>query len=163
MEWANSGKRSARAAGRTSSDSYIPIDGDTGGMRLGMVAGKTYTALATCRLSAALTGSINGFSLRIVAYSRIRAGAYVGLQSSQAANSVGVTLLRLTFLVPVGATESFVRLYCGADAGGGSVWWDDFMLGEGVYTGPYVDPNSAKAKWLGAQYASESVGYPSAA
>lgn len=141
--WAKSGVRSVRSIPKsTENDSRIVVGGGSGGgMRLGMVAGNTYTAIATCRLSAPLTGSLFSYSRSIAAYFKVGA-SYTAIKSDVAPNQAGETTLRLTFTIPPTATEAFIRLYNGASIGGGNVWWDNFMLIKGAYDGPYWDGNT---------------------
>lgn len=160
------GRKSLRVIpqGTAGNDTFAPVGGDTGGMRMGMEAGKTYTALSTLWLPAPLTGAVHATRTRnIQAYWRDSLGTYVSVMSAAIPNVAGTYQVRLSFTIPLGATEAFVRLYNGAGINGGDVWWDDFMLTEGVYTGPYLDGSSPNGKWLGSANESESVIYPKAA
>src|SRR5690606_33824241 len=57
--WVNSGNVSARIIPVTSSnDTFLSPGGDAGAMRLGMEAGKTYTAVAVLKMDAPLTGTL---------------------------------------------------------------------------------------------------------
>lgn len=159
-QWFASGASSARVIPRgTSSDTYVAPGGDSG-FQLGMQAGMTYTALATIRLAAAQTGTLHTRARRIVAFT---SGAVTETPSTTAPNAAGVTQLSVTFTVPAGATGAWVRLYNGASAGNGDVWWDDFMLIEGTYTGDYFDgatPDPGpleRYEWTGTANASTSV------
>lgn len=143
----------------TNNDSPMSLGGDTGAMRLGMVAGQTYTALATCKLLAAQTGSLSNAARSIVAYYRRPTTGYVTNYSSQPANIPGETILRLTFSIPSDATEAFIRLFNGALGGGGDVYWGKVALMEGVYTGPYLDGDMPGCVWRGTPHASTSAGY----
>lgn len=161
-EWAASGTKSARVhATAPTSDSYTSPGGDTGGLRLGMEPGKVYTVMGKVRLDAVLAGSAQpSRALSLVAFTRVGTGSYVETRSTSAANAVGVTAMALTFTVPAGATEAFIRVYNGYTQGAGSVWWDDLMLVEGAYSGDYLDGSKAMARWDAAANASTSVGYP---
>lgn len=155
--WSTSGTKSIRviprnnANGSANNDTYSGLDGDVGAIRMGMVAGKTYTALATIHLEAAQIGTLNSRARKIVAFTRVGTNAYVTAESIQAQNTAGDTELRVTFTVPSDATEACIRLYNGAFIGNGEVWFDSFALVEGVYTGPYFDGNTVDAtsvyKW----------------
>lgn len=138
-QWSKSGSKSLRIIPITpSSDTYIGVGGDTGGIRLGMEPGKTYTAMVTLRMAAPQTGPAST-GRRLAFYYKIGSGSYVDIQSAQAPNAAGEHELRLTFTVPVGATEAFIRLRNGASGGNGETWWDNFVLVEGEYDGPYFE------------------------
>lgn len=164
-QWSRSGQKSVRSIPTSSSvDSFIPVGGDTGAMRLGMVAGKTYTALVTARLSAPQTGASVNVSRMIRVFYRLPSGQYNAFNSLQAPNVAGEHQIRHTFTLPADATEAFIRLQNGASANGGDVWWDDFLLVDGEYAGPYFDGNSASVDsrryvWAGAPNASASIEY----
>jgi hypothetical protein len=68
--WKRSGSRSLRLVATTTAtnDTFTAASGDTGSMRLGMVAGKTYTFSATCHLEAPLTGTLSARSRKIVLF-----------------------------------------------------------------------------------------------
>lgn len=158
--WSKSGTHSLRVIpknysnGAINTDTYCGFGGDVGGIRHGMEAGKTYTVLATIHLEAAQIGSLNANARLIKAFTRIGTDAYVSTVSVQAQNTPGDTDLRVTFTVPSNASEAFIRLYNGASFGNGDVWFDNFAIVEGVYTGPYFDGNTVDAlaiyKWTGA-------------
>lgn len=161
--WAASGVASLRITSTTaSSDTKAAPGGDTGGMRLGMEGGKTYTALGTIRLSAPLTGVLHTRALRMVAFYKTPSTGYLEASSAVSANVPGATDLSVTFTLPADASEAFVRLYSGAPAGGGEVWWDDFMLVEGAWTGGYFDGSTPSTpelaySWTGVADNSSSV------
>jgi RHS repeat-associated protein len=123
------------AATGTSNDTYVALGGDTGAMRLGMQAGKTYRITgwifvpATTGLAPA---SINN-GLRIVGWHRTGTAAYVAVPSPMAAYTEGWQELTVTMTIPAGATESLVRLYNGnAAASGKKVYWDNISVTEVV-------------------------------
>jgi hypothetical protein len=163
--WAKSGQRSARVfALGTNADTFVSPGGGSGALRLGMQAGKTYTAIATVRLFAPQTGTIDARARRIVVFYRsVAGGGYATIRSDAAPNAAGETELRLTFTLPAGAIEAFIRLYNGASRDNGEVYWDNFALVEGAYDGPYFDGNSTdiaedtQYDWLGQINASSSV------
>lgn len=162
-DWCSTGTKSARLipTNSTVTDTWIGVHGDTGAFRMGMQPGKTYTASAAMRLLTPQTGTLSGFARRIMFFYRNAAGSYISSMSTQAPNTVGVTKHSVTVTIPTDATEAFVRLMNGASAGNGDVWWDDFMLVEGAYTGDFIDPaRNTFSKWDGAANASTSVGYP---
>lgn len=151
-QWAAAGARSLRIvpyATDNSRDTYASPGGDTGGMRLGMVAGHTYTAIGTIRLTAAQTGSLHDRARTLTAWWKTASG-YTAVNLQTAPNAAGVYDLRGTFTIPADATEAFIRLYNGAAIGGGDVWWDKGALIEGVYTGPWWDGSNPPASIPGA-------------
>lgn len=163
-QWSKSGTRSLRniPLGTSNDTNTSGIGGDTGGMRLGMVAGGTYTALVTMRLSQPLTGSLSSRSRTITFFYRVGAGPYVSSNSAQAPNVAGEHQLRYTFTVPSDATEAFVRLNNGASVGNGDVWWDDFAIVEGDYQDDYfsgdtVDDPPVVYTWNGTANNSSST------
>lgn len=167
-QWAVEGTHSVRITPKSAStDTFTSLGGDTGGMRLGLVAGETYTMVAVCRLSAPLTGTLNPSSRSIVFFNRV-GGTYLRTNSPPVPNEAGEYEARLTFTVDPAATEAFVRLYNGASAGNGDVWWDMATLVEGVYDGPPFTGSSpddydqygkavAQYSWDGAEDASTST------
>lgn len=158
--WALNGTKSVRVipTSTSSNDSYVSPEGDTGVLRYGFAAGKTYTISATIRLDAAQTGALNANARRIVAMTKVGAAAYVSTASAQAANDVGVTRLSVTVTMPAGVTEAFIRLYNGALRGGGDVWWDSLLVEETTTVQDYFDgstgPNHA---WISAAHNSTST------
>lgn len=153
-EWAASGTKSCRIipGPNANADTYQNVPpGYT-------LPPGTYTIMATLRLPAAQTGTLDSASRarRIVAYH-----SNTSIMSPQAPNTPGVYPLRVTFKVTDGTVYQSFRLYNGAAFGGGDVWWDNIMLVEGDYQGGYIDPSqNLLAKWEGAANASKSVGYP---
>lgn len=152
-----------KLAGGTN-DSNTPIFGDTGAIRLGMEVGKTYTISADINTPVALTGTLNGNARRIVYYYKIGAGSYIQT-SSPAGPTTGSSRVSLTFTVPIGATEAFIRLYNGSGVTGEYVLWDNILLIEGTST-EYFDGDSYKelysaysAEWLGTPNNSPSEKY----
>jgi hypothetical protein len=147
-DWAvNYGGKSIRVIPTVSNsnNTWVAPGGDSGAMRLGMVAGKTYTALAKLRISTTQTGTLNSAarSLRV-----LREGFSSFAATTASPNLPGVYEHRLTFTVPSDATQAFIRLYNGASVNNGDVWWDDFLLVEGNYTGPYFDGSRASVENL---------------
>jgi hypothetical protein len=149
--WASSGLYSVRISpnSTTSNDSYLPIGGDVGGLRLDFIPGGRYTVMAKRRLTAPLTGTLQSRAGKIVVFTKVGTAGYVETSSSPLENTAGVTDVRVTFTVPVGATEAFVRLYAGGFAGSGDVWWDDVLVtpvgfdSELGYLGDYFDGDTA--------------------
>jgi hypothetical protein len=157
--WKVVGTASQRLSAPTQADAWVShgVGQDAGGMRAGMTAGKTYTVSGTIRLSAPLTGSVepNGRARTITVFTKVGAAAYVTTSSVQAANVAGVTRLSLTFTVPVGATEAFIRFYHGHTAG--TVWWDAIRLSEhdagDIYASDYFDGDTLDTTEYGYNWA----------
>lgn len=168
VQWASSGTKSLRTIPKTSSTaSYVLVAGNAGslsGSGVTFIPGQTYTALVTLRLSAPQTGSPSFAARRIRFVSNTTPGGPTAAvqESPQAPNVAGEHELRVTFTVPANADKGFLILYNGASAGNGDVWWDDFALVPGVYTGAYfsgaVSPDSdLSPTWTGTANASSSV------
>lgn len=129
--WAQNGSASLRITPTAATnDTFANIGGDLGGLRLGMEAGKTYTASGTIRLAGAQTGTLGGVARRLTAWYTV-AGVHTSVLSAPASNAAGVTRLSVTFSIPANATAAWLRLYNGASVGNGDVWWDSIMLTEG--------------------------------
>ena len=149
----------------SNSDSYMAPGGDAaaGAFRYNLVAGKTYTIIATCRLDAKQTGTPINIARAIVPFVKIANGTYINYPSTSALNEVGTTKLRTTMSIPSDTTEAFIRLYNGASSGNGDVYWSDFLIVEGNYTGEYFDGSSVNLSsdlmltWSGTPHASTSV------
>lgn len=116
----------------TSNDSYFTVGGNAGDLRNSMSPGTTYTASASLLLGGAAGGAAGPNARRIVAYTRRGSAGYVTTSSAQAPNAAGTTRLSVTFTVPEGATEAFVRFYYGHAASSGSIFWDALKLVEHV-------------------------------
>lgn len=144
--WTAGGTKSLRTvvtAGNTN-DTSASIEGDVGALRSGMVAGKTYTISATCRIDAAQTGSLSSRARKIVFFHAVTPGVYTEVASSQLPNVAGSEArLSVTVTLPAGTTEAFARLYNGAYAGGGDVYWDNVLVEEVGVALPYFDGSTA--------------------
>lgn len=137
-EWSTtSGGKSIRVIPRltTSNNTWVAPGGDANAFRLGMAAGKTYTVMVKVRIAAPQTGALNSVARGL----RVLREGWASFASASAPNIAGVHDIRLTFTVPTDATMAYIRLYNGAAANGGDVWFDDFLLVEGTYNGPYFD------------------------
>lgn len=140
--WASAtGVNSLRTVPISSSNgSYISVGGDVGGLRLGMEAGKTYTISANVYLSTPQTGTLFTYARKIVGFTKATSGSSaIEYPSTSAPNTAGSSRISLTFTIPAGAAEAFVRLYNGASAGGGDVWFDDVLVEEAPVALPYFD------------------------
>lgn len=148
----------------TSSSTYASPEGDAGGgFKFGMVAGNTYTASATCHIEAAQTGTLHANARQLVFYYKDGAGNYQTVVSAQMPNVANTTQrLSATCTIPVGATEAFVRLYNGAAAGCGDVWWDNELVELSSIAGTYFDGSTSASgdftfAWNGTTNASTSI------
>lgn len=127
--WAAHGARSVNVWGASSAASCVSIGGDTGGMRLGLQAGRSYVLSATGRVKSAVGGSADPNARRVVVMYRSGTGAYQAAASSALPTTVGTaTRVSVTVTLPATATEAFVRAYLGHTVG--EVQWDAFRLSE---------------------------------
>jgi hypothetical protein len=141
--------------------SWLNIGGDTGAVRLGLQAGKTYTVRGSFHLDTPLTGTVDANARRIVAYTRVGAGAYVLASSSAAPNVAGDHDVSVTFTMPANPSEAFVRFFLG-HTGGSGYWYrlkivegtaSDFWDGETPDAGGISDPEYS---WNGLEHRSTS-------
>ncbi|TQL66593.1 capsular polysaccharide synthesis protein [Nocardioides albertanoniae] len=146
--------QAVRIEGRTdSNDTHISPGGRDGGLRLGMLPGRTYTFAADVELEAPLRGVLHVNALRIVAgWSTQGEPTWNGARSAAAQNVPGRTRLAVTFTVPVDADEAWVRLFGGARKG--AVRWSRFQLSEGANGRAFLDaaaapPDGLTARWRG--------------
>lgn len=166
--WAALGTKSFKLVNGTS-EGFLSIGpGDTGALRLGMQAGKTYTFAGTIRLAAVQAGTIGTRPRSVYLGFKNAAGAYVET-NTQALNVVGVQRVAVTVAIPLGATEAFVRVYNGSTVG--TVWWDALMLTEGdgkdtggnllaPFDGDTADTSHYIYDWTGAPGGSTSTRTP---
>lgn len=117
-----------RLTNPTSQSSCISIVADTGGLRLGMQPGRVYTFSMTGQVISAIGGA--GLDARrLVAYYRIGTGPYQSVQSPQIPAAVGSRArVSVTFAVPEGATEAFIRAFHGGTSG--AITWGHPRLSE---------------------------------
>lgn len=157
--WFSSGAASFLMASPTAADSYVSLEGDTGAIRLGMVAGMTYTVSATARLDAPLSGTLVSGSRerRITAWTNTPGGSYVTTLGTQFANVAGTTRVSVTFTVPANATEAFIRLYMGHSTG--SMYWDDIVVVAGADTLAGVDGTATGTYFDGSTVAGDGTTY----
>lgn len=120
-----------RLTGTGSGFGQLAVGGGTGGMRLGMVAGKTYTASGTFYIDAAMTGSANTYARSIVVNVVVAGVASILTSSPAATNTAGTqSRVSVTFTVPAGATSVWIEWYHG-HASTSVCYWTDLMLVEG--------------------------------
>jgi RHS repeat-associated protein len=124
--------------GTSTGDSYAAVGGGSGELRLGMTAGRTYTATGRIYVPAATGLSPDHASrgLRIVAFTRVGTGPYVETASNAPTATGSWQRLSVTFPVPAGATEAFLRLYNGFAAAGKTVYYDTASLTARGVLGP---------------------------
>jgi hypothetical protein len=110
--------------------------------------GHTYTVSATCRMNHVQTGTLDTSARCIgIGYKNASGTNYTFAVSPAAPNTPSETRLKVSFTVPMDATDIFIRLMNGEGAAaqggtGGSVWWDDLLIEEGITDGTYYDGNS---------------------
>lgn len=118
----------------------------------GLIAGQTYTGVITFYQEAPQGFVVAPISQRSLAL----VGTTGGLQNAwvQASDVAGEQEIRLFFTIP---TEGlwYLRLYNGGMLGDPSVWWDNFMITDGIYYGPAFngdtpDTDIRQYDWLGA-------------
>lgn len=162
-----SGWLRVQAISTTSTDSFAAVGGDAGGgLRLGMQAGKTYTISAE-RGSTNKRGDLYNTTRheRIVVLHRIGAAAY-----TIATSALGSGRQSVTFTLPAGTTEAFIRLYNGSadpyNTGPYYTDWRNVMLEEAGTAGGYFSGSTADATvdytaydraWTGTANASTST------
>ncbi len=138
-EWASAGTKSMRLTPHPDSngDSFYALGGYNYNYFL---PGHTYTVSTKLRLKAPLTGQLDagGRALTLLAVNDAPGG--FGDVRQTAPNVAGVHPLSITFTVPAtGGSFCLVRLYHGGMSGAGDVWYDDLLITEGTYVGPYFD------------------------
>lgn len=121
----------------TNIDSYVSVGGDTGDMRLGMTAGKTYTLSATGSVRATLGGATGPRALRIGVFYKVRgeAGYRESFSPALPTQVNASTRVAVTFTLPPDTIEAFVRMYHGR--GSGTVTWALPRLSEQTEPGPH--------------------------
>ena len=110
---------------------------------------QTYTVLATLRLKAAQTGSIDSSRARRIWFST-DGGTTVAASSASSTNAAGVYTHALTITTTSSGVNA-IYLGNGNEAGGGDVWWDSVAVVKGVYAGSYFDgslPNSGDLSYV---------------
>lgn len=167
QQWASTGTRSLRVTPTSTATGTsqwgAAVARNSSGLMAQITGGLTYTAIAKFRQTAPQTGSIDNSRAR-----RMYLGEFGNLTAlasgPQAPNVAGESVLTWTFTAPTGISAGNLLLYLGGGttAGNGDVWWDDFLLVEGTYTGDYFDgATTANAEstyaWTGTANASTST------
>jgi hypothetical protein len=157
------GKKSVRVSTTQASlDSYVDVTAMLGGMA-GLVDGKTYTALVRSYQSGPLTNPTGGNKPRAMWAVTTGAATNLNVSSTAGPNAAGYTDHRITFTMNTGATYKSIRLINGSAINGGDIWYDNFMLVEGNYTGSYFDGSNTPANteeaygWTGTAHTSMST------
>jgi hypothetical protein len=150
-EWSASGSKSIRITPTTQfSTSSLIISSPI------LEKGKTYTVLATRRLTAPLTGTLSAYAGAIISV-QTGIGTYY---SPFLPNVAGVAQARLVFKYDENAGASTLRLGHGGAEGSGDVWWDNLTIVEGEYLGDHISGDNPYSKWEGTAKASTAIGYP---
>lgn len=146
--WSNSRSGSLRITPLTgaNADTSVDVGGGPGAMRLGLAAGNTYTVSATGRLGTTQTGTLSTNARTIQFVYRNSSGTYISTGSPALPNTPGSTRVAVTVTIPTGSTEAYVRLYNGAAAAGGDVWWDDLLVEQSATQGNYFDGSTASSQ-----------------
>lgn len=116
--------------------------------RVSWEPGKTYTVSATAHLEAAQTGTLDSQARRIVIGWAVPPAAtnFNGASSPALPNTAGSTeRLSVTFTVPAGATQCFIRLMNGSRVE--PIWWDGVQITEGTFSYPRFDGDSPGCRW----------------
>ncbi len=160
--WAQDGTASLRITPTSgvTNDSFVNLGGDLGAIRLGMIAGRTYTVSGTIRLAAAQTGTLGGSARKMTAWYTTAGGSHVQASSAAAPNAAGSTRVSVSMSIPSDAIAAWIRLYNGAFSGAGDVWWDSIMVTEGSTLPNYADGNSLNWAWSSTVNNSSSTGPP---
>ena len=126
-------------------------------------AGQIYTILGTINLQSAQTGSFQGSGQQrnIFAAFHDTGGNYIstgaGGVSTPQSNATGTYTQRITVTTPANAAQARIRFYNGASAGN-TVYWDQIMVVQGSYNGPYADGETSGWIWNGTANDSSSAG-----
>jgi hypothetical protein len=163
----------------TQADSAMTMDGDVGGMRHGMQAGRTYTFSATGNVKVVLSGQTGGAEpdgnggtkarARALVVHVLRAGGvggYMLFHSDPVPNVVNTpTRVSVTFTLPDDAEQAFLRFYHGGTVG--SIRWDSFRLSEydprpgadntNWFDGSTTDTAAYLYSWAGTSHLSNSI------
>jgi hypothetical protein len=135
----------------TGGDTFTAPGGDTGGMRLGMLADNTYTL--SCYLYVPTGG---GASWRIKIFDNDGSG-YVSTSSGSVSTFDSWVLVSVTRTLRAGATQAFVRVENNSGVNGDTVYIDNAQLTQTPAAVPYFDGSTGSAQWSGAPHLSTSV------
>jgi hypothetical protein len=155
-EWASSGSYSLRVGSR-----YFAIGSGFAeitppGITPAVAAGKTYTIMAKVRIAEALS-EFPGIQVTEVIGASVR-----NVKADAPSKLPGVYDLRLVATLAPTTTALYMRLYNNNIQGSPDVWFDDVLIVEGNYQGPFYTGSTPAAgdytySWLGAVGGSESI------
>ena len=142
-------------------DTFAKFDGDAGGMRLGMVAGRTYTASGVVYTPVTQTGtSQTGRERSVVLFWKRSGQAYEEAASTPGTNGpvAGGERVSVTVTLPADTVEAFVRFYNGySNSATNAVYWDSMLLEESSSLLSYFDGSYPLAAWTGTAHESPST------
>lgn len=142
-------------------DSFASTENGGSNLYAGFTAGVTYTISGYVTLTAALTGTLDARSRRIVVYHRTTPGVYTQFDSTQAPNTAGTHRVSVTLTVPSDVSQFFIRFYNGGSSGAGSVYWDAILAEQTSELGDYFDGDKVQSgfayAWTGTAHASTST------
>ena len=132
--------QSAPTASGSSSDTFASVGGDSGALRLGLAGGHTYTFTAREYVPAGtgLTPDNTTRGERPVALTRVGSGSYGVTAGTTPTATNAWQVVSVTFWVPEGSTEAFIRLYNGFAQGKptDTIFYDDLTLVQDGIFGP---------------------------
>jgi hypothetical protein len=147
VDWSGSGTKSARiiptgTSSLTNSQRGMIVAGtDVTSDAVLLDRNQTYTILATLRLNASQTGTIDSSRARRIWFST-NGGTSVASASPISTNAAGVYTHSLNITTTSSGVNS-VYLGNGTEAGGGDVWWDNVAVIKGTYSGTYFDGSTS--------------------
>lgn len=161
-EWPTSGKSITVLAGVPNTDTFAtmpsPFPYGTS------LAGRTFTFIGTIKTTETIPAVRDGRWWAFNWVANRPSGAAHSVIIRNNATTAGTHEVRGTFTFPTDVTTSaFLRLYNGSSTPGNIVWWDNVVIIEGTYTGPYFDGNTLPDvdyiyRWSGTPHASTSIG-----
>jgi hypothetical protein len=101
--------------------------------------GGTYTALGTVDTPVAQVGTLHPWALRTLVVACDTPGPGLEYLRPEPGPAQGRAEIRFTFTVPADASRADLRLYNGSDDPADLVLWDNVLVVEGDYRGPYFD------------------------
>lgn len=152
-QWAMNGSKSIRLVAKQNIGGYSEYYLNTNQWYVG----QTLTFIATRRTTNTLSGTgAARMSLR-----------FWGATDSNLNNpytsfpvTAGTQTARVIATVPAGTTSISARVSDSGAPGQPDVWWDNLMVVDGNYQGPYLDGTTPGAAWEGTAHNSTSKGYP---
>ena len=141
-EWSVSGTKSLRVVSldpQKNAFSYVKNPNLVSSGEL--VPGKSYTLMATMRLAAPLKSPGSNTAMYYRSIMIAGSDASVGFK-----NVAGIQEVRMMFTVPLGETFGNLRLYNPTGPNSGDTWFDNVLLVEGSYTGPWFAGGQSNAE-----------------